>query len=376
MLQATLHTKPANAAHRSTRKLARHMDLGATTIRRVWQHNDIKTQLAQTFTPSRNPRCEDKLLDVVGLYLNPPERALVLCCDEKSQIQAPNRTPPGQPMKTGRVGTVTLDLKRHGSTTLFAALNTLDGTVISMFEPRLRHEEWLRFLKLIDRRTPKHLNLHLIEDNCGTHSRPDVQTWLGKHPCLVMHFTPTSAPWLNMVERFFRDISKNCIKRDSFTSVAELELAIDLCIADHNAHPKPFIWTSSAKDLLAKVTRAKAALALVTRQLQNRSAHHTRSCWRPAQGRRPDSGAGRTASRRADSWSGSAPGGSGRRRGCRANRVAILQVHRRRAVKCICFEDRLLERDHDHARTRAQGRAQGEGVGERSDCSAFGALSK
>ena len=265
ILHVTLHTKPANATHWSTRTLAEHMGLGATTIRRVWQQNGIKPHLARTFKLSRDPRFEDKLLDVVGLYLNPPERALVLSCDEKSQIQALNRTQPGLPMKAGRAGTVTHDYKRHGTTTLFAALNTLDGTVISICEPRHRHEEWLKFLKLIDRRTPKHLNLHLIVDNYGTHSHPDVQAWLGKHPRFVMHFTPTSASWLNMVERFFRDISANRIKRDSFTSVAELELAIDLYIADHNAHPKPFIWTASAKDILAKVTRAKAALVAATR---------------------------------------------------------------------------------------------------------------
>jgi len=265
ILKVTLHTKPANATHWSTRTLAEHMGLGATTIRRVWQDNGIKPHLARTFKLSRDPRFEDKLLDVVGLYLNPPERALVLSCDEKSQIQALNRTQPGLPMKAGRAGTVTHDYKRHGTTTLFAALNTLDGTVISMCEPRHRHEEWLKFLKLIDRSTPKHLNLHLIADNYGTHSHPDVQAWLGKHPRFVMHFTPTSASWLNMVERFFRDISENRIKRDSFTSVAELELAIALYIAHHNAHPKPFIWTASAKDILAKVTRAKAALAAVSR---------------------------------------------------------------------------------------------------------------
>ena len=265
ILEVTLHTKPAAATHWSTRTLAEHLGLGATTIRRVWKHNGIKPHLARTFKLSRDPRFEDKLLDVVGLYLNPPEHALVLSCDEKSQIQALNRTQPGLPMKRGRAGTVTHDYKRHGTTTLFAALNTLDGTVISMCEPRHRHEEWLKFLKLIQRKTPKHLSLHLIVDNYGTHTHPDVQAWLGKHPRFVMHFTPTSASWLNMVERFFRDISESRIKRDSFTSVAELELAIELYIANHNARPKPFIWTASAADILAKVTRAKAALAAVAR---------------------------------------------------------------------------------------------------------------
>jgi transposase len=261
IVHATLHTKPAAATHWSTRTLAEQLGLGATTIRRVWRDNGLKPHLARRFKLSRDPRFEDKLLDVVGLYLNPPAHALVLSCDEKSQIQALNRTQPGLPMKAGRAGTLTHDYKRHGTTTLFAALNTLDGTVISMCEPRHRHEEWLKFLKLIDRRTPKHLSLHLIVDNYATHTHPLVQAWLAKHPRLVMHFTPTSASWLNMVERFFRDLSDKRIKRDSFTSVAELELAINLYIADHNAHPKPFIWTATASDILAKVTRAKAALA-------------------------------------------------------------------------------------------------------------------
>jgi len=261
ILHVTLHSKPGAATHWSTRTLAEHLELSATTIRRVWQRNGVKPHLARSFKLSRDPNFEDKLLDVVGLYLNPPDHALVLSCDEKSQIQALNRTQPGLPMKSGRAGTVTHDYKRHGTTTLFAALNTLDGTVISMCEEKHRHEEWLKFLRLIDRKTPKRLTLHLIVDNYGTHKHPVVQDWLAKHPRFVMHFTPTSASWLNMVERFFRDISENRIKRDSFTSVAELELAIDLYIADHNARPKPFIWTASASDILAKVTRAKAALA-------------------------------------------------------------------------------------------------------------------
>jgi transposase len=175
----------------------------------VWKRNGLKPHRQSSFKLSRDPRFEDKLLDVVGLYLNPPERALVLSCDEKSQIQALNRTQPGLPMKKGRAGTVTHDYKRHGTTTLFAALNTLDGTVISMCQQQHRHAEWLQFLRLIQRKTPKHLQLHLIVDNYGTHTHPDVQAWLARHPRFVMHFTPTSASWLNMVERFFRDISEN-----------------------------------------------------------------------------------------------------------------------------------------------------------------------
>ncbi|PNG48944.1 MULTISPECIES: IS630 family transposase [unclassified Variovorax] len=265
IVDKTLHDRPIAATHWSTRTLAAQLGVGPTTIRRVWQRNGLKPHRQSSFKLSRDPRFEDKLLDVVGLYLNPPERALVLSCDEKSQIQALNRTRPGLPMKKGRAGTVTHDYKRHGTTTLFAALNTLDGTVISMCQQQHRHAEWLQFLRLIQRRTPKHLQLHLIVDNYGTHTHPDVQAWLAKHPRFVMHFTPTSASWLNMVERFFRDISENRIRRDSFTSVPELELAIDLYVEHHNANPKPFIWTASATDILAKVTRAKAALARTTR---------------------------------------------------------------------------------------------------------------
>jgi transposase len=260
IVHATLYDEPVNATHWSTRTLAEHLGVGATTIRRVWHNFGLKPHLSRTFKLSRDPRFEEKLLDVVGLYMNPPERALVLSCDEKSQIQALNRTQPGLPMKRGRAGTVTHDYKRHGTTTLFAALNTLDGSVISLCQPRHRHSEWLKFLRLIDRQTPKHLGLHLIVDNYATHNHPDVRKWLAKHPRFVMHFTPTSASWLNMVERFFRDITDKRIRRDSFHSVAELELAIDLYVAHHNINPKPFIWTARASDILAKVTRARAAL--------------------------------------------------------------------------------------------------------------------
>jgi transposase len=192
IVQTTLHDKPINATHWSTRTLAEYLGMGATTIRRVWQSNGLKPHLGRTFKLSRDPRFEDKLLDVVGLYMNPPEHALVLSCDEKSQIQALNRTQPGLPMKRGRAGTVTHDYKRHGTTTLFAALNTLDGSVISMCQPRHRHSEWLKFLRLINRSTPKQLILHLIVDNYATHSHPEVQKWLARHPRFVMHFTPTS----------------------------------------------------------------------------------------------------------------------------------------------------------------------------------------
>jgi transposase len=265
IVHTTLHEKPTAATHWSTRTLAAHLGLSATTIRRVWQRNGLKPHRQETFKLSRDARFVDKLVDVVGLYLDPPDKAIVLSCDEKSQIQALNRTQPGLPMKRGRAGTVTHDYQRNGTTTLFAALNTLDGTVISMCQDRHRHQEWLKFLRLIDRKTPKHLQLHLIVDNYGTHKHPEVQQWLHKHPRFVMHFTPTSASWLNMVERFFRDITENRIRRDSFTCVADLEHAIAHYIDHHNKNPKPFIWTARADDILAKVTRAKAALARVGR---------------------------------------------------------------------------------------------------------------
>jgi transposase len=260
IVNTTLHETPLAATHWSTRTLAAHLGLSATTIRRVWARNGLKPHLHETFKLSRDPRFVDKLHDIVGLYLNPPEHALVFSCDEKSQIQALDRTQPGLPLKPGRAGTMTHDYKRNGTTTLFAALNVLDGTVISMCQPQHRHEEWLQFLRLIERKTPKRLTVHLIVDNYATHKHPEVQRWLAKQPRFVMHFTPTSASWLNMVERFFRDISERRIKRDSFASVAELQRAIAQYIAHHNRNPKPFVWTASANDILAKVTRAKAAM--------------------------------------------------------------------------------------------------------------------
>lgn len=265
IVHTTLHEQPAAATHWSTRRLGAHLGLSATAIRRVWQRNGLKAHLQDIFKLSRDRRFEQKLVDIVGLYLNPPEHALVLSCDEKSQIQALNRTQPGLPLKKGRAGTMTHDYQRNGTTTLFAALNTLDGKIIAMCQERHRHEEWLKFLRLIDRHTPKHVRLHLIVDNYATHKHAAVQAWLAKHPRFVMHFTPTSASWLNMVERFFRDISENRIKRGSFTSVAELEQAIAQYIEHHNTKPKPFIWTARAADILAKVTRAKATIAAVSR---------------------------------------------------------------------------------------------------------------
>jgi transposase len=265
VVRRTTRQKPEAATHWSRRTMARATDLSPSTIGRIWRRHGLKPHLSRTFKVSNDPHFAEKLEDIVGLYLAIPEHALVFCCDEKSQVQALDRTQPGLPMKKGRASTFTHDYVRHGTTTLFAALNVVDGTVIGQCQPRHRHIEWLKFLRLIDRKTPKGLTLHLVVDNYATHSHPEVQAWLAKHPRFVMHFTPTGASWLNMVERFFRDITEKRIRRDSFTSVPELELAIDLYVAQHNVDPKPFIWTASASDILAKVTRAKAALAAASR---------------------------------------------------------------------------------------------------------------
>jgi transposase len=195
------------------------------------------------------------LEDIVALYLNPPEHAIVLCCDEKSQVQALDRTQPGLPLKKGRAATMTHDYKRHGTTSLFAALNTLDGSVISCCQIRHRHEEWMRFLRRVDRQTPKEKELHLVCDNYGTHKHPEVQKWLDRHPRFHMHFTPTSASWLNMVERFFRSLTTDRLRRGVFRSVPELTAAIEEYVRLHNENPKPFIWTAKAADILQKVIR-------------------------------------------------------------------------------------------------------------------------
>ena len=220
----------------------------------------LKPHLVDTFKVSRDKNFAAKVEDVVGLYLNPPDKALVLCVDEKSQIQALDRTQPGLPMKKGRAGTMTHDYKRNGTTTLFAALNMLDGKVIGACMPRHRHREFLRFLKLVDQQTPTGLDLHLIVDNYATHKTPAVKRWIKAHPRFHLHFTPTSASWLNMVERFFAEITRNRIRRGAFKSVAELKSAIIEYLDNHNADPKPFVWTKSAGQILEKVARAKQAL--------------------------------------------------------------------------------------------------------------------
>lgn len=261
LVELTTQSKPETATHWSSRKMAAKLGVHATTISRHWKAAGLKPHIMRGFKVSRDPKFVEKLEDIVGLYMAPPEHALVLCCDEKSQVQALDRTQPGLPLKKGRAATMTHDYKRNGTTTLFAALNVLDGQVIGQCQQRHTHAEWLKFLKKIDRETPKDKTLHLIADNYATHKHPVVQEWLAKHPRFVMHFTPTSASWLNMVERFFRDITTERLRRGVFTSVPELITAIDQYIAHHNTDPKPFIWTKSARDILQKVIRANSRLS-------------------------------------------------------------------------------------------------------------------
>jgi transposase len=269
LVELTTQTSPEAATHWSTRKMAAVLDVSPSTVMRHWQANGLKPHVVRGFKISRDPKFIEKLEDIVGLYMSPPEHALVLCCDEKSQVQALDRTQPGLPLKKGRAQTMTHDYKRHGTTTLFAALNVLNGQVIGQCQQRHTHAEWLKFLRKIDRETPKEKTLHLIADNYATHKHPAVQEWLGKHPRFNMHFTPTSASWLNMVERFFRDITTERLRRGVFTSVPELVKAIDEYVAHHNKEPKPFIWTKSARDILQKVIRANSRLS----SKQNETLH-------------------------------------------------------------------------------------------------------
>jgi transposase len=260
VIELTTREKPDNATHWSTRTMAAAAGISEASVRRIWRAHGLKPHLVETFKVSKDPRFVEKLEAVVGLYLNPPEHALVLCCDEKSQIQALDRTQPGLPLKKGRGQTMTHDYKRNGTATLFAALNTLDGSVISLCQERHRHQEWLKFLRLLDDATPDHKQLHLIVDNYATHKHPKVKRWLARHRRFHVHFTPTSASWLNMVERFFRDLTQHRLRRGVFRDVEELITAIDQYVDRHNEPPKPFIWTAKASDILEKVKRARVTL--------------------------------------------------------------------------------------------------------------------
>lgn len=252
---------PLGRTRWSVRSMAQHAKISPAQVQRIWNANDIKPHVVRTFKLSHDKDFEVKFWDVIGLYLNPPERALVLCCDEKSQCQALQRTQPGLPLGIGHIRTRTHDFVRHGTVTLFAALNYLDGKIISRIAERHDHAEWLNFLKLINRQTPKGLDLHLIADNYGTHKHPEVKDWLAKHPRFHMHFVPTSSSWLNLVERFFRDISEEAISEGSFSSVRDLTLAIEIYLAQRNLDPKPYRWRAKGADILAKIQRAREAMA-------------------------------------------------------------------------------------------------------------------
>lgn len=258
IINTTLQSTPADATQWSTRTMAKELGVSHSSVARIWNAYGLQPHRTKTFKLSRDKHFVEKLTDVVGLYLNPPDKALVLCVDEKSQIQALDRTQPGLPMKKGRCGTMTHDYKRNGTTCLFAALNVLDGTVIGTCYPLHRHEEFLKFLRKIDRETPRGLSLHLILDNYGTHKHPNVKSWLKHHPRFHLHFTPTSSSWLNLVERWFGEITRKRIRRGVFKSVPELIAAIEEFIRLNNQHPKPFVWTKKVEQILEKVNHCKA----------------------------------------------------------------------------------------------------------------------
>jgi transposase len=258
IVEATTQTRPRGATHWSTRTMADAQGVSHSTIQRIWDANGLQPHRVETFKLSRDKRFVEKLRDVVGVYLNPPDKAVVLCVDEKSQIQALDRTQPGLPIKKGRCGTMTHDYKRNGTTTLFAALNTLEGTVIGTCFPRHRNIEFRKFLRQIDESIPPELDIHMILDNYGTHKHPKVQSWLKKHARFHLHFTPTSSSWLNLVERWFRELTDKRIRRGSFPSVPDLIAAIKEFIDTNNDTPKPFIWTASVEKILEKIAHCKA----------------------------------------------------------------------------------------------------------------------
>lgn len=260
ILQMTTQEEPANATHWSTRMLAEKLGVSQSMVHRVWKANGLKPHLVKTFKVSNDPHFEEKLRDVVGLYLNPPENALVLSADEKTSIQALDRTQPSLPLIKGRCGTMTHDYKRNGTTTLFAAIELGQGEVIASCMKRHRHQEWIKFLKVIDEQTPSALDLHVIVDNYATHKHENVKRWLERHPRFHIHFIPTSSSWLNIVEGFFRNIQQRRLKRGVFRNVPALIKAIMDYIEDHNRDPRPIVWTAAADKILEKVGRARAKL--------------------------------------------------------------------------------------------------------------------
>ena len=260
IVRLTQHEKPSGETHWSCRTMAKQVGVSPATVQRIWSGRGLKPHLVKTFKLSGDPLFEEKLIDVVGLYLNPPENAVVLCMDEKTSIQALDHTQASLPMTKGRAGTITSDYKRHGTTTLFAALNAVDGTVIGTCMDKHRHEEFLRFLRTIDKEVPKGLAVHMILDNYATHKHKDVVAWLAKHPRFQLHFTPTSSSWLNLVERWFRDLSGKALRRGVFHSVPDLIAAIEKYMQVHNIEPKAFVWTATAESILTKVRRGRVAL--------------------------------------------------------------------------------------------------------------------
>jgi transposase len=254
-------TRPPEGRNRwSVRSMGRHAGMSHSTVQRIWAKNELKPHVTKTFKLSNDPKFEEKFWDVIGLYLDPPAKALVLCCDEKSQCQALERTQLGLPLAPKRPRTMTHDYTRHGTVTLFAALNAIEGKLIARTEARHTHVEWLRFLKQIDRETPKGLDIHLIQDNYATHKHPKVKAWLERHPRFKCHFTPTSSSWMNLVERFFADLTEDVIRTGSFASVGELVRDIDAYLAGRNANPRPYKWKAEGAAILEKIKRARAAL--------------------------------------------------------------------------------------------------------------------
>jgi transposase len=274
VIAKTAGETPPDATHWSARTMAAAMGISHTSVQRIWAEAGLKPHLVKRFKISSDPHFEEKVTDVVGLYMNPPDRALVLCVDEKSQIQALDRTQPGLPLKRGRAQTMTHDYKRYGTTTLFAALDVASGFVIGECRPRHRAREFVGFLKKLDRAVKKSLDGHLVLDNYATHKTPEVKAWLVRHPRFHCHFTPTSASWLNLVERFFAEITRKRIRRGTFTSVADLEDAIDDYLMRHNAKPKPFVWTKTADDILARERRALDLLDLIRNGNQPSESKH------------------------------------------------------------------------------------------------------
>ena len=263
IVRLTQQGRPEGETHWSCRTMAEATGVSPATVQRIWSARGLKPHLVKTFKLSNDKHFDEKLIDVVGLYLNPPDNAVVLCMDEKSSVQALDRTQASLPIKKGRAGTMTHDYKRHGTTTLFAALDVLTGTVIGQCLARHRHQEFLKFLRRIDTEVPKGLAIHMILDNYATHKHPTVKAWLAKHPRFHLHFTPTSSSWLNLVERWFRDITDKAIRRGVFPSVPDLVAAIEAYLQANNANPKPFVWTATAESILAKVQRGRVALQTI-----------------------------------------------------------------------------------------------------------------